>query len=287
MNIDKKKITILVSVLVMLAILYAVYLIFYNTRSSSTVNQPLDSGITNEVAVIKEDVFTDSDNDGVSNGLERQQGTDPFNAQDVDKDLDGIHDADELVLGSSSDTFDTDRDRIFDLQELVLHTNILEKEYQRLIEDKRGELQALTDKYRKLYGVDSDGDGITDFSEIFVYKTAVDPYVAEYSPSSFLEDIPVAEKDSDFDGLYDAEELAIGTDVEKADTDGDRYGDYQEILSKTDPLVAEDIRPFGYTEEELDLLAPYLNTDSNKNGIRDFVEILVLKTMKNPINSSQ
>lgn len=43
-------------------------------------------------------------------------------------------------------------------------------------------------------------------------------------------------RDSDGDGLTDAEEEFYGTDPNKADTDGDGYSDYTEINSGTDPL---------------------------------------------------
>lgn len=43
-------------------------------------------------------------------------------------------------------------------------------------------------------------------------------------------------RDSDGDGLTDAEEEFYGTDPNKADTDGDGYSDYTEINAGTDPL---------------------------------------------------
>jgi len=43
-------------------------------------------------------------------------------------------------------------------------------------------------------------------------------------------------RDSDGDGLTDAEEEFYGTDPNNADTDGDGFSDYVEIISGTDPL---------------------------------------------------
>lgn len=43
-------------------------------------------------------------------------------------------------------------------------------------------------------------------------------------------------RDSDGDGLTDAQEEFYGTDPNKADTDGDGYSDYEEVNSGTDPL---------------------------------------------------
>lgn len=44
-------------------------------------------------------------------------------------------------------------------------------------------------------------------------------------------------KDADLDGITDDRERGLGTDVFKADTDGDGFSDYEEVeLMKTDPL---------------------------------------------------
>jgi YD repeat-containing protein len=45
-----------------------------------------------------------------------------------------------------------------------------------------------------------------------------------------------ASKDSDGDGLSDAQEVSLGTDPFSADTDGDGYGDGAEVASGADPL---------------------------------------------------
>ena len=47
-------------------------------------------------------------------------------------------------------------------------------------------------------------------------------------------------RDSDGDGLTDAEEEHYGTDPYKKDTDGDGWSDYDEIQQGTDPLDPED-----------------------------------------------
>ncbi len=46
-----------------------------------------------------------------------------------------------------------------------------------------------------------------------------------------------AGKDTDEDGLTDAEELALGTDMLKSDTDGDGFADGSEVKSGYDPLT--------------------------------------------------
>ncbi len=47
---------------------------------------------------------------------------------------------------------------------------------------------------------------------------------------------PFIERDSDGDGLTDAEETQRGTDLSRADTDGDGYTDKQEVDAGYDPL---------------------------------------------------
>jgi outer membrane protein OmpA-like peptidoglycan-associated protein len=70
---------------------------------------------------------------------------------------------------------------------------------------------------------DTDGDGLSDYDEIFKYKT--DPLKA----------------DSDGDGLTDGDEiLKYKTDPLKVDTDGDELKDGDEVLKyKTNPLKAD------------------------------------------------
>ena len=71
---------------------------------------------------------------------------------------------------------------------------------------------------------DSDGDGLSDYDEIFVHGT--DPY----------------NPDTDGDGLTDWEEVVIfGTDPLNPDTDGDSFEDGSEVLNCYNPLGAGEI----------------------------------------------
>ncbi len=49
----------------------------------------------------------------------------------------------------------------------------------------------------------------------------------------------IYEKDSDQDGLTDAQELALGTDPQSVDTDGDGQADLEELQSGHSPLVPQ------------------------------------------------
>ena len=58
--------------------------------------------------------------------------------------------------------------------------------------------------------------------------------------------------DTDQDGLSDEVEMAIGTDKDKNDTDGDTFGDRDELLRNFDPLVAGRSMPIdqGFADKQ-------------------------------------
>lgn len=49
----------------------------------------------------------------------------------------------------------------------------------------------------------------------------------------------IYEKDSDQDGLTDAQEIALGTNLQSVDTDGDGQADLEELQSGHSPLVPQ------------------------------------------------
>lgn len=89
--------------------------------------------------------------------------------------------------------------------------------------------EALTIEYlitlpeEELMERDSDGDGLSDYDEIYIYGT--DPL----------------DPDTDGDGLTDYDEIFVyGTDPLNPDTDGDGFTDGQEVEMGTDPLDPDD-----------------------------------------------
>ena len=81
---------------------------------------------------------------------------------------------------------------------------------------------------------DSDGDGITDGDD-FCPSTA--PEELEFVES---EGCSPNERDTDGDGIIDLNDAFPTNPNETQDSDGDGFGDNEEVASGTDPLDAED-----------------------------------------------
>ncbi len=93
---------------------------------------------------------------------------------------------------------------------------------------------------------DTDGDGLTDYEEINVYGT--DPLNPDTDGDGLSDGDEVnvygtdpLNPDTDGDGLSDGDEVNVyGTDPLNPDTDGDGFSDGQEIEMGTDPLDPND-----------------------------------------------
>jgi hypothetical protein len=90
-------------------------------------------------------------------------------------------------------------------------------------------------------GVDSDRDGFTDALEDRLGSDSGDAFsVPEGITTTRLQE-RLGSEDGDFDGLSVAEELAMGTNPDRADSDGDRCSDGAEVLSGSDPAKRSSI----------------------------------------------
>lgn len=104
---------------------------------------------------------------------------------------------------------------------------------------------------------DSDGDGLNDYDEIYVYLT--DPLSA----------------DTDEDGISDGDEVnTYGTDPNNSDTDGDLFYDGGEVIRGTDPLNPDtDGDGLLDGQEEYIFDTDPLNPDTDGDGVSDGDEI--------------
>ncbi|MCK6529717.1 peptidoglycan DD-metalloendopeptidase family protein [Myxococcota bacterium] len=91
---------------------------------------------------------------------------------------------------------------------------------------------------------DTDGDGLTDYDEWYLYHT--NPAESDTDVDGLVDgdeialyDTDPAESDTDVDGLSDGEEVTGGTNPLDADTDDDELDDGDEIAAATDPLVPD------------------------------------------------
>ena len=173
----------------------------------------------------------DSDEDGVSDEQELEDGTDPFNP---DSDGDGVSDGEEAENGSDPNNSDSDGDGLNDGVENTIGTDPNNT-------DSDGD--GLTDGEESTNGSDpnnndSDGDGIYDGEEI---NNGTDPNNAD-TDGDGIDDGDEAtfgtdptNDDSDADGLIDGDEDSIGADPLNPDSDGDGINDGDEVNNGTDP----------------------------------------------------
>ena len=174
---------------------------------------PLDwdnDGLSDELEVqAGTDVFVeDTDMDSVLDGYEVSVGMDPLR-DDIEEDLDGdsLTNIREIALGTHPNKTDTDDDGLPDDWEVTFQTDPL-------VNDSQD---------------DPDNDNLTNIEE-FIY--GADPLSA----------------DGDFDNIPDAEEVALGTDPLNEDSDNDGLRDQLELIEGLDPLIPDydyDIAPDG------------------------------------------
>ncbi|MBX2992742.1 MAG: OmpA family protein [Bacteroidetes bacterium] len=164
----------------------------------------------------------DSDGDGLTDGEERQIGTDP---NDPDSDQDGLSDGQEVkVYKTDPLNADTDGDGLRDGDEVFrFGTDPLHPDTDR---DGLSDWEEIYKRNTDPLKPDTDKDGLTDGEEVLQYET--DPL----------------KPDTDGDGLTDYNEIvSFKTDPTKADTDGGGVDDGTEIKRGTNPLDPKDDFP--------------------------------------------
>ncbi len=131
------------------------------------------------------------------------------------------------------------------------------------------------------YNFDSDGDGLTDFQELWL-KT--DPFNSDSDGDGLTDYEEIVLKkggnpldpDTDGDGLTDYEEVKLGTSVHRPDTNSDGILDGDD----DDPLPGDSDNDRLSDEEELKWGTDPSNPDTDGDGISDWEEI---KNGTNPL----
>lgn len=226
----------------------------------------------------------DYDKDGLTNGREKELGTDPQNA---DTDGDGLRDGEEvLVYFTDPKKADTDGDNLTDYDEVQQYkTSPLKADTDADGLNDGEEIARKTDPMKP----DTDGDGLIDGDEVKKYDT--DPLIVDTDGDKLSDGDEVTKYstspravDSDKDGLQDGDEvLTYKTNPANEDTDGDGLTDGNEVnISKTDPLKP-DTDGDGLTDgkEVKETLTDPLKADTDGDQLSDGDEILKYKT--NPL----
>ncbi|MCK4613828.1 MAG: RICIN domain-containing protein, partial [Thermoplasmata archaeon] len=211
------------------------------------INLTNASNGTSAIHVTSDPLLSDTDHDGLSDGLELILGTDP---RSMDSDGDGLSDGVEYKLGMDITLHDEDGDGLDDAAEMLFGCDPTMNDT-----DSDG----LPDDQEVLLGSDptsndTDHDGLDDAVELMFNSSLGKP-------------------DSDEDQLFDKMEFTLGTDPWNPDTDGDGLADGLEYFMNTDPL-ANDTDSDGLPDgRELDLgLDPSVN-DTDGDGLDDELEL--------------
>lgn len=197
----------------------------------------------------------DSDLDGLDDWAEALVGLDPLaDDSQADADDDGLVNAFEYATGTSPHLMDTDEDGLGDAWEAGVF-----------------EIANLALARTNGTAVDTDQDGLADGEEKAWWDDQLGPdgwardVDQDGGPLQALSN-NLRDADSDNDGLDDGQEiLALHTRPDLKDTDGDGYGDFDEVmLHATDPRDAAS-RPRPSVTD-----APQLDTDAD--GLSDDAE---------------
>jgi hypothetical protein len=159
----------------------------------------------------------DSDNDGLSDGEERDYGSSPDNP---DTDGDGVGDGTEVINHAGNPLLtDSDDDGLSDLGEFNWHTDPWNRDSDG---DRLPDGDEVSRDGTDPTKWDGDNDGLGDGDEIYDFGT---------DPLRF---------DSDGDRLNDyAEIFTHNTDPWNPDTDGDRVDDGTEVALGDDPATPD------------------------------------------------
>jgi hypothetical protein len=115
---------------------------------------------------------------------------------------------------------------------------------------------------------DSDGDGLTD-------RTEITQLAGWTMPNRFDTDgdgLPDGEEDIDGDGLTNLREQELGTNLTEPDTDGDGKNDGAEVSDGSDPLVPDQPPPPPLSAELPPIVPNPTDIDTDGDGLNDSEE---------------
>jgi OOP family OmpA-OmpF porin len=119
------------------------------------------------------------------------------------------------------------------------------------------------------YKDDGDADGVINYNDLCPATLKGYPVKADG-----------CDKDTDGDGLVDGKEMELGTDIAKVDTDGDKCGDFDEVMKyKTNPVAVDtDNDGLGDCDEIMTYKTDPLKFDTDGDGFKDGEEVLTYKS---------
>lgn len=177
---------------------------------------------------------------------------------------------------------DSDGDRMPDTWEMARFGNLAQNAYGDFDGDGYNNLEEFQLGKNPNLAEDTDNDGIPDGRErLLIYRTPSGGwgYFDPGNPDTDANGTPDGQEDYDKDGLTVLGELAIGTDPNLADTDGDAVNDGREAALGTSPLVPD---PWAARDSDGDGLTDLFeghfgsnpfNPDTNGNGMNDGEEL--------------
>ncbi|UDQ98895.1 hypothetical protein AAEX28_02115 [Lentisphaerota bacterium WC36G] len=261
------------------------------------ISYEFDCGINtfNTKKTLDISVIRDSDNDGLSDSFEIENGLNPNESNiDKDQDNDGINDVDEFKNGldifNSNVNSDSDNDGLYDVDEVnIYHTNPLKADSDG---DGLSDKVEIADHNTDPNDKDSDNDGIEDKVEVDNDLNPLESNIGLDQDNDEMSDVievnnglnPLESNigmDSDNDGISDVDEVTQHyTNPKDSDSDGDGLNDNEEINEhQTDPTNSDSDGDGMNDQVELDNnFNPNQSnsgdtTDSDGDGISDFDEV--------------
>ena len=215
-----------------------------------------------QVTTVAAHVHYDFDGDGMHNWWELQYGLDPLDPSDaaLDNDSDGLTNLLEFQYLTNPLNWDTDGGGVSDGMEVELCNSPLDPTNDhdgdncishytadtpvdpRADSDGDGVPNTIEEEYgTSKTSIDTDGDGLNDYDEIYNYPTNPLEPDSDFDGISDFDELfnfftNPNNRDSDFDGLTDSEEIyTYTTSPTNWDTDGGGMSDRDEVVNGSDP----------------------------------------------------